>query len=83
MKYFIALYIAGWILSVAKLYYPSVAFLKSVDSDSILVKQEYFSWVVATIAFGMATPLLLPIALSDKLSKEFIVAFCDRALQEL
>jgi len=80
MKTFFALYIAAWILSVAKLYYPSIRFLKSIDSDSILVKREGLGWAVAIVGFGIATPLTLPIALSDKLSREFIVAFCDKAL---
>tara|TARA_A100001011_G_scaffold394971_2_gene488650 strand:+ start:3234 stop:3485 length:252 start_codon:yes stop_codon:yes gene_type:complete len=80
VKYFIALYIAGWIFSVARLYYPSIRFLKSAGSDSALVKQEYLGWVVAIVGFGLTTPLTLPVALSDKLSKEFIVAFCDKAL---
>jgi hypothetical protein len=80
MKTFLAFYIAAWILSVARLYYPSIRFLKKVSSDSILVRQEKLGWCVAIIGFGMATPLTFPIALSDKLSKEFIVAFCDKAL---
>ena len=67
MKTFIALYIAAWILSVAKLYYPSIRFLKSVDSDSILVRQEKLGWAVAIIGFGIATPATFPVALSDKL----------------
>ena len=80
MKTFFALYIAAWILSVAKLYYPSIRFLKSVGSDSILVRQEKLGWFVAIIGFGVTTPITFPVALSDKLSKEFIVAFCDKAL---
>ena len=80
MKTFFALYIAAWILSVAKLYYPSIRFLKSIDSDSILVKREGLGWAIAIVGFGIATPLTFPISLSDKLSKEFIVAFCDKAL---
>ena len=80
MKYFIAFYIAGWIISLARLYYPSIRFLKRIESDSILVTQEKIGWAMAILGFGMATPLTLPIALSDKLSKEFIVAFCDKAL---
>lgn len=80
MKTFLALYIAAWILSVAKLYYPSLRFLKSVESDSVLVRQEKLGWFVAIVGFGLTTPLTFPIALSDKLSKEFIVAFCDKAL---
>jgi uncharacterized membrane protein len=81
MKYFIAFYIAGWILSLVRLYYPSIKFLKRFKIESILVEREYLGWFVAIIGFGVATPLTLPIALSDKLSKEFIVAFCDRALR--
>ena len=80
MKYFLAFYIAGWIISLARLYYPSIRFLKSVESTNILVQREKLGWAVAILGFGMATPLTLPIALSDKLSKEFIVAFCDKAL---
>jgi hypothetical protein len=81
MKYFIAFYIAGWVLSLLRLYYPSIKFLKRFKIESILVEREYVGWFVAIIGFGIATPLTLPIALSDKLSKEFIVAFCDRALR--
>jgi hypothetical protein len=81
MKYFIAFYIAGWVLSLLRLYYPSIKFLKRFKIESILVEREYLGWFVAIIGFGIATPLTLPIALSDKLSKEFIVAFCDRALR--
>ena len=81
MKYFMAFYIATWIFAMAKLYYPSVRFLKSVDSDSVLVRREKLGWFVASIGFAIAVPLLLPISLSDKYSKEFIVAFCDRALE--
>jgi uncharacterized membrane protein len=81
MKYFIAFYIAGWVLSLVRLYYPSIKFLKRFKIESILVEREYLGWFVAIIGFGVATPLTLPIALSDKLSKEFIVAFCDRALR--
>ncbi len=80
MKTFFALYIAAWILSVAKLYYPSIRFLKRIESDSILVRQEKIGWCIAIVGFGIATPLTFPIALSDKLSKEFIVSFCDKAL---
>ena len=80
MKYFVAFYIAGWVISLARLYYPSIRFLKSVESTNILVQREKLGWAVAILGFGMATPLTLPIALSDKLSKEFIVAFCDKAL---
>jgi len=80
MKYFIAFYIAGWVLSLLRLYYPSIKFLKRFKIESILVEREYLGWFVAIIGFGIATPLTLPIALSDKLSKEFIVAFCDKAL---
>jgi hypothetical protein len=80
MKYFLAFYIAGWVISLARLYYPSIRFLKSVESTNILVQREKLGWAVAILGFGMATPLTLPIALSDKLSKEFIVAFCDKAL---
>ena len=80
MKYFLAFYIAGWIISLARLYYPSIRFLKSVESTNILVQREKLGWAVAILGFGMATPLTLPIALSDKLSREFIVAFCDKAL---
>ena len=80
MKTFFAFYIAAWILSVAKLYYPSIRFLKRIESDSILVRQEKIGWCIAIVGFGIATPLTFPIALSDKLSKEFIVAFCDKAL---
>ena len=80
MKYFLAFYIAGWIISLARLYYPSIRFLKSVESTNVLVQREKLGWAVAILGFGMATPLTLPIALSDKLSKEFIVAFCDKAL---
>jgi hypothetical protein len=81
MKYFIAFYIAGWALSLIRLYYPSIKFLKRFKIESILVEREYSGWFVAIIGFGIATPLTLPIALSDKLSKEFVVAFCDRALR--
>ena len=80
MKYLLAFYIAGWIISLARLYYPSIRFLKKFSSDSILVQREYVGWAVAIVGFGIATPLTLPIALSDKLSREFIVAFCDKAL---
>jgi len=80
MKYFLAFYIAGWVISLARLYYPSIRFLKSVESTNILVQREKLGWAIAILGFGMATPLTLPIALSDKLSKEFIVAFCDKAL---
>ena len=80
MKYFLAFYIAGWVISLARLYYPSIRFLKSVESTNVLVQREKLGWAVAILGFGMATPLTLPIALSDKLSKEFIVAFCDKAL---
>jgi len=80
MKYFLAFYIAGWVISLARLYYPSIRFLKSVESTNILVQREKLGWAVAILGFGMATPLTLPIALSDKLSREFIVAFCDKAL---
>ena len=80
MKYFLAFYIAGWVISLARLYYPSIRFLKSVESTNILVQREKLGGAVAILGFGMATPLTLPIALSDKLSKEFIVAFCDKAL---
>jgi hypothetical protein len=80
MKTFLAFYIAAWMLSLAKLYYPSLRFLKSVDSDSVLVRQEKLGWFVAIVGFGLATPATFPIALSDRLSKEFIVAFCDKAL---
>ena len=80
MKYFLAFYIAGWIISLARLYYPSIRFLKSVESTNVLVQREKLGWAVAILGFGMATPLTLPIALSDKLSREFIVAFCDKAL---
>ena len=80
MKYFIAFYIAGWVVSLARLYYPSIRFLKSVESSSVLVQREKLGWAIAILGFGIATPLTLPIALSDKLSKEFVVAFCDKAL---
>jgi hypothetical protein len=80
MKYYIAFYIAAWILSLAKLYYPSIRFLKSIESDSVLVRQEKIGWAVAIVGFGIATPLTFPVALSDKLSRVFIVAFCDKAL---
>ena len=80
MKYFLAFYIAGWVVSLARLYYPSIRFLKSVESTNILVQREKLGWAVAILGFGIATPLTLPIALSDKFSKEFIVAFCDKAL---
>ncbi len=80
MKYFIAFYIAAWIMSLAKLYYPSIRFLKGIGSDTVLVRLEGTGWFVASIGFGIATPLLFPIALSPKLSREFIIAFCDRAL---
>ena len=80
MKYFIAFYIAGWVVSLARLYYPSIRFLKSVESSNVLVQREKLGWAIAILGFGIATPLTLPIALSDKLSKEFVVAFCDKAL---
>ena len=80
MKYFIAFYIAGWVVSLVRLYYPSIRFLKSVESSNVLVQREKLGWAIAILGFGIATPLTLPIALSDKLSKEFIVAFCDKAL---
>jgi len=80
MKYFIAFYIAGWVVSLVRLYYPSIRFLKSVESSNILVQREKLGWAIAILGFGIATPLTLPIALSDKLSKEFVVAFCDKAL---
>lgn len=80
MKYFLAFYIAGWAVSLARLYYPSIRFLKSVESSNVLVQREKLGWAIAILGFGIATPLTLPIALSDKLSKEFVVAFCDKAL---
>jgi len=80
MKYFIAFYIAGWVVSLVRLYYPSIRFLKSVESSNVLVQREKLGWAIAILGFGIATPLTLPIALSDKLSKEFVVAFCDKAL---
>lgn len=80
MKYFLAFYIAGWVVSLARLYYPSIRFLKSVESNNVLVQREKLGWAIAILGFGIATPLTLPIALSDKLSKEFVVAFCDKAL---
>jgi hypothetical protein len=80
MKYFIAFYIAGWVVSLVRLYYPSIRFLKSVESGNVLVQREKLGWAIAILGFGIATPLTLPIALSDKLSKEFVVAFCDKAL---
>ena len=82
MKYFIAFYIAAWIICLMKLYYPSIKTLKAVDSNSILVRNQFLGWLVAAPAFALGTPLFFPIALSNRATKQFIVAFCDRALQE-
>jgi hypothetical protein len=82
MKYFIAFYISAWIISLAKLYYPSIKFLKAVGSESVLVRNEFLGWIVAVSAFGVGTLLLFPISLSNSASKQFIVAFCDRALEK-
>ena len=82
MKYFIAFYIAAWIISLIKLYYPSIKTLKAIESNNILVKNEFLGWIVAASAFAIGTPLLFPITLSNTATKQFIVAFCDRALQE-
>ncbi len=82
MKYFIAFYIAAWIISLMKLYYPSIKTLKAIESNSILVRNQFLGWLVAASAFAIGTPLLFPITLSNTATKQFIVAFCDRALQE-
>ena len=82
MKYFVAFYVAAWIISMMKLYYPSIKTLKEVDSNSVLVRNQFLGWLVAAPAFAIGTPLLFPITLSNKATKQFIVAFCDRALEE-
>jgi hypothetical protein len=82
MKYFIAFYISAWIISLAKLYYPSLKLLKTVESESVLVRNEFLGWIIAVLAFGVGTFVLFPIALSNSASKQFIVAFCDRALEK-
>ena len=82
MKYFIAFYVAAWIISMMKLYYPSIKTLKEVDSNSVLVRNQFLGWLVAAPAFAIGTPLFFPIALSNTATKQFIVAFCDRALEK-
>ena len=82
MKYFLAFYLAAWIMSLLKLYYPSVRTLKQVDKESILVRREMLGWIVAGVGFLLVTPFTFPVSLSEKLSKEFIVAFCDKALEK-
>ena len=82
MKYFIAFYVAAWIISMMKLYYPSIKTLKEVESNSVLVRNQFLGWLVAAPAFAIGTPLLFPISLSNTATKQFIVAFCDRALEE-
>jgi len=83
MKYFLAFYIAGWLFCLLRLYYPSIRFLQKFDSSNILVRQKVLGWLVASLGFFIATPLTLPVALSDSLSREFIVAFCDKALKDI
>jgi hypothetical protein len=56
--------------------------LKAVGSESVLVRNEFLGWIVAVSAFGVGTLLLFPISLSNSASKQFIVAFCDRALEK-
>ena len=80
MKYYIAFYMAAWIISLAKLYYPSINFLASIESNSVLVRRKFLGWVIAAPAFAIMTPFLFPVSLSDRASKVFIVAFCDKAL---
>tara|TARA_R100000742_G_C4252458_1_gene70638 strand:+ start:531 stop:779 length:249 start_codon:yes stop_codon:yes gene_type:complete len=82
MKYFIAFYTAAWIISMMKLYYPSIKTLKEVESNSVLVRNQFLGWMVAAPAFAIGTPLLFPISLSNRATKEFIVAFCDKALEK-
>ena len=55
MKYFIAFYIAGWVVSLVRLYYPSIRFLKSVESSNVLVQREKLGWAIAILGFGIAT----------------------------
>ena len=82
MKYFLAFYIAAWIISLAKLYYPSISLLAAIESSSVLVRRKFLGWVIAAVAFAIMTPFLFPVSLSDRATRVFIVAFCDKALEK-
>jgi hypothetical protein len=82
MKYFLAFYIAAWVISLAKLYYPSIRLLAAIESSSVLVRRKFLGWVIAAVAFAIMTPFLFPVSLSDRATRVFIVAFCDKALEK-
>ena len=82
MKYFLAFYTAAWVISLAKLYYPSIRLLAAIESSSVLVRRKFLGWVVAALAFAIMTPFLFPVSLSNRATRVFIVAFCDKALEK-
>ena len=82
MKYFLAFYTAAWIISLAKLYHPSISLLAAIESSSVLVRRKFLGWVIAAVAFAIMTPFLFPVSLSDRATRVFIVAFCDKALEK-
>lgn len=82
MEYFIAFYISGVALAMAKLYMPSYKLIKSVDPTNPLVTNKVIAFFVMIIGFMVILIPIIPALLSDRLRDSFCVSFCDAVLQQ-
>jgi len=82
MEYFIAFYISGVALAMAKLYIPSWKVIKSIDPRNPLVVNKVMAFFVMMIGFMIILIPIIPALLSDRLRDSFCVSFCDAVLQK-
>jgi len=82
MEYFIAFYISGVALAMAKLYIPSWKVIKSIDPRNPLVVNKVMAFFVMIIGFMIILIPIIPALLSDRLRDSFCVSFCDAVLQK-
>jgi hypothetical protein len=81
MEYFIAFYISGVALAMAKLYVPSWKLIKSVDPTNPLVVNKVIAFFIMTIGFVICLVPVTPALLSDRLRDSFCASFCNAVLQ--
>lgn len=81
MEYFIAFYISGVALAMAKLYMPSYKLIKSVDPTNPLVTNKVIAFFVMIIGFMVILIPIIPALLSDRLRDSFCASFCNAVLQ--